>query len=171
MADHHRDSMHLQIASGKVPPSWGPDQEHKYSFKSWQADLELWQLATDLDTAKQAAAVALRLTGAAKEIGRSMPTAILANGVFVTDAAGQIVLDQQTGQPILLRTGLQQLLRELQRRFAPLQQETQLKAISEVMNFRRWQSEPIDEVVSRFEISVCEADNTGGVQLNEVVLS
>ena len=124
MSDHHKDTLHLQIASGKVPPSWGPDQESRYSFKHWQSDLELWQAATDLDVAKQGASLALRLTGAAKEVGRAIPVQVLSNGTFAQDpVTGQILVDQASN-PIQIRTGLQQLVHELQRRFAPLQQET-----------------------------------------------
>jgi hypothetical protein len=65
---------------------------------------------------------------------------------------------------VQVRTRLQQLVRELSRRFAPLEQEAQLQAVSDFMLFKRSGSEPVDDVVTRFEIARYRASTVGGMQ-------
>jgi hypothetical protein len=92
-----------------------------------------------------------------------MDAQVMINGIWQVDPA--------TGQQAQLRTGLQQLLRELSNRFAPLEQEAQLQAVSEFMLFHRSNAEQVDDTVTRFEISRYRAAQVGGVAMNEVVLS
>ena len=56
-------------------------------------------------------------------------------------------------------------MRTGKRRYAALDQEIQVHAISELMNFQRGQSENTDETIARFEIILHKAENLGQVQL------
>jgi transposase InsO family protein len=53
-----------QAQSYKVPPKLGPDT----NYESWKNEVEMWRLVTDLEKKKQALAVALSLTGKAREV-------------------------------------------------------------------------------------------------------
>ena len=150
------------LATGKVPPSWCSENDAHYSFRVWLQDLTLWASATDVPEIRQASTVGLRLSGVAKTVVREMQADTLTNGVWQAD---------MNGQQVQVRTGLQQLVRELSRRFAPLEQEAQLQAVSDFMLFKRSGSEPVDDVVTRFEIARYRASTAGQMQMNEVVLS
>ena len=45
----------------RIPPGWGPEHSHHYSFRAWYTDLRLWSMITDLTPSAQAAAVVIRL--------------------------------------------------------------------------------------------------------------
>ncbi|KAK9518554.1 hypothetical protein VZT92_023859 [Zoarces viviparus] len=47
----------------KVPPPF----DEKKSYESWKNEVEIWRLVTDLEKKKQALAVALSLTGRARD--------------------------------------------------------------------------------------------------------
>ena len=161
-AQRHARPLDQDLATGKVPPAWSSENDAHYSFRVWLQDLTLWASATDVPEVRQASTVGLRLTGVAKTVVREMQADTLTNGVWQADA---------NGVQVQVRTGLQQLVRELSRRFAPLEQEAQLQAVSDFMLFKRSGSEPVDDVVTRFEIARYRASTVGGMQMNEVVLS
>lgn len=152
------NDLHLQTVSGKLPPGWDPSRDKAYPFRHWLADLNLWANATDAPVARQGPMVALRLAGPAKIMVREMDADVLAGGAVILDGNGQQIQI----------TGLQFLVRELQRRFAPLAQETQLHAISELLQFKRMQNESTDALISRFDIVVHTAEGAG-VQLGEQI--
>ena len=154
------NDINLQMANGRVPPSWGPEHERTYCFRYYEIDAHLWNLASDMDDARKGPALALRLTGAAKMIIRELDPNIL--------VVGQVIVEE--GQQIRL-TGVQALLRILRRRYAPLDQEAQLHAVSEFFSFTRQQHEDTDQVVARFEVVCFRARDVGGANMNEVVLS
>ena len=82
--------------------------------------------ATDIEPQRIAATVALRLQGSAKIVVREMDPAILANG-----AVGAHPQAGAQGQPAMIQiNGLQFLLRQLRRRYAPLDQEVQINSYS-----------------------------------------
>ena len=143
-AQRHARPLDPDLATGKVPPAWSSENDAHYSFRVWLQDLTLWASATDVPEIRQASTVVLRLTGVAKTVVREMQADTLTNGVWQADA---------NGVQVQVRTGLQQLVRELSRRFAPLEQEAQLQAVSDFMLFKRSGSEPVDDVVTRFEIA------------------
>lgn len=120
------DNLHLQLANGRVPPSWSPEHEKEYPFRFYEADALLWCAATDLDENRRGPALALRLTGSAKMIIRELDPAILINGQNVLENGVQVVL-----------TGVQALMRIMRRRFAPLDQEAQIHAMQEFFSFVR----------------------------------
>lgn len=158
------NDIHLQQANGKVPPSWDPSSDRHYPFRHYVTDVRLWSAATDLPEARQGAAAALRLTGAAKLLVREFDPQTLVNGMDVLDPAGGF---DQNGNPAIIHlNGLDVLLRELSNRYAPLEQETQIHAISELFAFKRMQGENTDDLISRYVIVHARAQ----VQLNNAPL-
>ena len=154
---------HLQIASGKIPPAWGPERERDYAFRFYESDTMLWTLATDLPVAQHGPSLALRLTGAARDLVREVDANTLVNGQVIADP------NVPGGQRQI--TGVEALLRILRRRFAPLDQENQLFALSEFFNFAKMAHEDTDQLVSRYELTWHRCNQIGQAQLNEVCLS
>ena len=99
------NDLNLQVASGRIPPSWSPDHDRSYPFRFFVADLKLWSLSTDLDPVRQGPCVALRLGGAAKSLARDFDPVALSDGTAVQDPA--------TGN-IIRRTGLECLVSALE---------------------------------------------------------
>ena len=157
------NNMHLQMANGKVPPAWGPEREREYAFRFFESDVLLWTLATDLPAAQQGPALALRLTGAARDLIREFDVNQLVNGQVIADPNAPM------GQRQI--SGVEALLRVLRRRFAPLDQENQLFALSEFFNFSKQGHEDTDQLVSRYELTWHRCNQIGQAQLNEVCLS
>ena len=62
-------------------------------------------------------------------------------------------------------------MRQLQRRFAPLQQEIQITSISDIFNFKRHNGESSDEMLSRFDLTVHKAQALGQVGFPEAAKS
>jgi hypothetical protein len=160
MNRNHGHQNQQEVVTGKVPPSWDPAQSREYPYRIWVQDLKLWSGASDLAQEKQGPAVALRLHGAARQVAREMDYDRLVNGTWGAD---------QHGQAIQLRTGLEDLVQMLSTRFAPLPQESQIFAISELFSFRKSGGENIDEAISRFEVLYFRASQVGGVNLNETI--
>jgi hypothetical protein len=94
-----------------------------------------------------APAIALRLTGGAKEVVREVPINLLMYGII------DPLTQQQTS------TGLDVLLNGLQRRFGQLALESTIMHIVELITFRRRSSESIDEALTRFEALRTRYDN------------
>ena len=82
------NDMNLQAASGRIPPSWSPENERRYPFAQYQQDLNLWIASADVDENRQAALVALRLGGSAKLLAREMDVEMLQNGALVNNPLG-----------------------------------------------------------------------------------
>jgi len=148
MAQHDINDMNLQMASARIPPSWCPENERRYSFRRWRQDVALWAAATDMDVARQGAAVALRLTGEAKKLAHAIGAAELVAGRVMADENGVVAP----------RTGLEMLIIMLSRQYAALTQEEQLHSISTIMGFRRKGLESTDECVARFELARHQAE-------------
>ncbi len=122
-------------ANSRIPPSWGPEHERSYPYSFYEANVLLWSSATDIDMQRQGATVALRLTGAARNLCREMPTGVLANGRQDRDlATGQPIFDQATGLSIML-TGVEVILSALRARYGQLLQEVQIVSVSDLMTF------------------------------------
>ena len=154
------NDLHLQAATGRVPPSWGPEHEKGYSFRFYEADALLWCLASDMDEHRKGPALALRLTGAARMITREIDPNTLSVGAVVDDGGQQVQLN-----------GVRWLLRLLSRRYAPLDQEAQLHAVSEFFAFTRLGHEDTDQCIARFEVCAYRAEHIGHAAMNQVVLS
>ena len=148
----------LGTATLKCPPTWCVERAHVYTLRSWISDLILWCTATEIPANRQAAIAALQVTGSARELVRELPPEVLRDGH----------VDPQTGQQL---TGLMVLVQHLARRYAPMEQETSTKAISELLNFCRMQGETIDELLVRFDILRNRAIVRGGLGINVQGLS
>ena len=120
-------------ASLKIPPYWSPELEREYPFRFWAMDVTLWNLATDLDANRRGAALILRLGGAARSMARELPQQNIQNGGAINTAQGP----QQVDAVAFIVHGLS-------RRFAPTEEEGHMRAISDLMGFRRVQGESLD---------------------------
>jgi len=157
MADHH-----MSLANSKIPPTWSAERDKVYPLREYIRDLRLWSVATDTPEAKQAPAAALRLTGAAKLIIREMPTDLLTDGEFIFDPNTGIPAMDAAGNP-MRRTGLEVLIRQLERRYGALDQETQIFHISELLCFARQPNESTDQMLARYDVLSFRAQGVGVV--------
>ena len=158
---HEYDAHNLGIASAKIPPSWAPERDKQYPLRTWMQDTRLWSVGTDVDANKQGPVVALRIGGSTKELIRELDVNVLANGGVFPDA---------NNQPVQL-TGLECLIRAMQRRYGPLEQELEIFAISEILHFSRHQGEDTDSVVNRFNLCKGRALNGAGFDMSWVGFS
>ncbi len=65
MNQHVKANNHMDLAalaSSRIPPAWGPEQERSYPNRNWESGLRLWYAATDIDEARRGPTVALRVT-------------------------------------------------------------------------------------------------------------
>lgn len=72
--------MAQQSQSYKIPPKLGPDTD----YETWKNEIEMWKLVTDLNKNKQALAVALTLTGKAREAALEIDAHVLNTGGGLT---------------------------------------------------------------------------------------
>jgi hypothetical protein len=158
---HEYDAHNLGIASAKIPPSWSPERDKSYPLRTWIQDTRLWSVGTDVDANKQGPVVALRIGGSAKELIRELDVNVLANGGVFPDAQNN---------PVQL-TGLECLIRAMQRRYGPLEQELEIFCISEMLHFSRHQGEDTDSVVNRFNLCRGRALNGAGFDMSWVGFS
>ena len=100
-------------------------------------DLSIWTLLTDLQPYQQAAAIVMRLQGTAREYARMInPNELMHGGI-----QNGVHVDPVT-----------YILAGLHARFSPLEEESRLTAMTEMMAFARRPGEPINSVLSRYEI-------------------
>ena len=116
------------------------------SFRRWCQNLQLWLQLTELQPHQQVAAIILRLDGTARECADMLTTEERHQGGYVGD--------QYLGP-------LEYLLYGLSRRFAPLEEETRLRAMMRLVNFHRQGHETMDELLARFECVCTEARDEG----------
>eukprot|EP00438_Fugacium_kawagutii_P024626 Skav212826 [mRNA] locus=scaffold2466:561:3704:- [translate_table: standard] len=146
----------IGAATLKTPPAWSHEQSHLYSLRAWISDVILWSAATDLEVERQAAAVALQITGTARDLIREIPAGHLRDGVM--EQGGHV-------------TGLMLLCRTLAAHYAPLESEIQTRAMSELMSFSRMSGESCDSSLTRFEVLRHRAAQRGGMFMNTTALS
>ena len=132
--------------SHRVPPRWNPEHENTYSFRNYMIDVMLWSMLTDLAPYQQAAAIILRLGGAARELARTLTPLEIAQGGIINGQA----LDP-----------VSYILYGLHARFAQLGEETRLAAMTDMMSFQRRPGEHINAVLTRYEIVRQRARNEG----------
>eukprot|EP00972_Heterocapsa_arctica_P113870 16439554-Heterocapsa_arctica.AAC.1 len=131
---HDLSDSQVMRGSLKILPAWSPDDNASYPFRLWVRDIGLWAIATDMPTEEQGTAVILRLGGAARAMCAEIEPQIVKNGTYI-DVDGVSV-------PV---TGLEFLMRDLSRRYAPLAAENSVKAISEMMMFGQQEGEDVDD--------------------------
>ena len=106
----------------RVPPMWSPETETQYSFRSYMTDLSLWIMLTDLQPQQQASAIVMRLGGAARDMARLIsPDELLHGGMHNGVMLGSVTF----------------LIAQLHQRFAPLEEESRLTSMMEMMSFQR----------------------------------
>ena len=129
----------------RIPPRWSPEQEG-YSFRSYITDLLLWLVLTDLQPHQQAAAITMRLGGSARDLARTMsPLELIHGGV-----ANGVQLDP-----------VSYLIQGLQARYALLDDESRLAAMTEMLAFGRKPGESVNAVLTRYAITRQRARNEG----------
>ena len=140
----------------RTPPSWSPEHDGSYSLRAYVTDVALWVMLTDLQPHQQCAAMISRLGGAARE-GHLEVKAVSPKprAALVTSAVARMISPQEMIQGGL-RDGVQldpvtNLLAALQDRFAPLDEETRLQSMTEMLAFTRRPNERINEMISRHE--------------------
>ena len=138
---------HVGQANMRLPPRWDPAMENQLSFRNWMQDLMLWTVVTDLSPPQQCAAIISQLGGAARELARTLSPGEVYHGG---------VVNGQHLDPVTF------LLHGLSSRFAPLDEETRLRAAQDLLAFTRRQRETVDTVISRFEITRQRAQSEGG---------
>ena len=152
------NAMHLGMANAKVPPAWSPERDKQYPLRTWVQDIRLWSVGTDVEVAKQGPVAAMRIGGTARALIRELDLAILANGMLLPD-------DQ--GNPVQF-SGLECLIRALNRRYAPLAQELEIHCLSEILLFKKLPGEDTDALISRFELAREKALNGAGFDMSWV---
>ena len=96
----------------------------------------MWSILSDMDPARQAAAVLLQLRGAAAEFVQDMPAQAILYGGFLNGAQ----VDPMT-----------YLMHALGEKYAQLGEEVRLTAITDFLNFSRGPQEHVDELLARFD--------------------
>ena len=120
----------------RIPPAWSPETESQYSFRVWLTDITIWIMLTDLQPHQQAAAIIMRLGGAAKDQGRMMsPQEMMYGGI----------LNGQQVDPVTY------LLGGLHAKFSALEEESRLTAMTEMLAFARKPGEHINQLLARYD--------------------
>ena len=125
----------------KIPPAWDPANEELYPFRAWLQDVTMWAAATELFPQQIGPSIALRVAGPARELLRDIPVQQLQQGAMV---------DRNDGNGPQQFTGFQLVTFVLSQRFAPLPEETSLRAVDDILQFRRRNNENIDQLITRF---------------------
>ena len=145
------------LGSTKIPPAWDPASEAEYPFHTWVEDVRLWSCATELQVQQRAPAVVMRLSGVARIVARELPSVQLQHGAMI---------DRNDGNGPQGVDGLTFLVSVLQQHFAPLAEETTLKAVSDFLGFRAESYETVDKVIARFNMSRAKAQSTSGFAMS-----
>ena len=75
----------------RIPPYWTPEFEQNYSFRAYMTDISIWILLTDLQPHQQAAAIVMRLGGAARELARMIsPQEMMTGGMLQGQAVDPV---------------------------------------------------------------------------------
>ena len=141
---------HMMPAMGgvqRMPPSWDPAHQSRYSFRSWTQDLLVWSIATEMDPSRKAALVVMALRGTAQAFARSIPPQALITGGQING----VVVDPLTF-----------LLHALSERFAALGDEIRLTSLTDMLGFERSSPyEQVDELMARFDLVRSRAQEFG----------
>ena len=139
------------------PPRWGPEMEHRYTFKKYSRDALMWIMATNVPQERHCATLILSLSGAARDLAEELGPEFIANGgpIPKVDQNGNVVMTQVNAVTYLMH--------HLQLRFGPLDEETRMKAVHEWNNFKRRPGEGISALLNRFEQTQRRAEHDAGI--------
>ena len=130
----------------RAAPAWGPEGERHYSFRAYIVDLMHWVMVSDYQPHQQAASILRSLTGAAREITRTVTGPEIMNGGIhngvAYDPVGYIIAG-------------------LRSRFGQLDEETRMSAMNEMLAFARRPGENINMILSRYDLVRGRARNEG----------
>ena len=133
-------------ASMRLPPRYDPSDPSQ-TFRTWSQDLMLWSISSELQPHQQAAMIISQLSGPARELARSItPQELFQGGVHNGNHLDPVSY----------------LVQGLASRFAPLDDETRLRAAQDLLAFQRRQGETVDALITRFELTRSRARNDGG---------
>ena len=118
-------------------PYWNPDDPNGLTFRAWVTDLMQWTMMTDLAPHAQAASVASRLGGTARELVRTLDPDEYFNGGMINGVFHDPVTYIVTG---------------LHQHYAPLEEETRLAAMTEFMAFSRRHGESMNSMLARYDL-------------------
>jgi len=105
-------------------------------------DCITWCLSTDVDEQRKGPQIELALGGVARDLVREIDLQIKIHGGTITaDDGGQQQL-----------TGAAYILHVLSTRFMPLPEEVNVRAVADFHGFQRIPGEPIDAMLTRFEV-------------------
>ena len=105
-----------------------PLLEKSPSYETWEKSLKLWQLVTDLKATQQGPAIALSLTGKAREAVLELPM-----------------------EDIKSETGVERILTELSKIYKRDTVETAYEAFDEFIKFNRGTKQNISQFIIEFE--------------------
>jgi len=134
----------------RIPPQYNPDDPNQ-TFRAWVTDLMQWVMLTDLAPHQQAAAIAARLEGTARDMGRTLTPAEMMNGG---------IIDGRQLDPVTY------IVAGLHRNFAQLDEESRLGAMTELLAFRRHHNENISSMLARYELVRNRARQEGNFDMN-----
>eukprot|EP00971_Amphidinium_carterae_P191460 3798994-Amphidinium_carterae.3 len=126
------------------PPFWQPGDEERHPFRHYLQDVSLWLLHSELDPVQQCAAII-------SQLGRLLARELSPQEIMYGGLVQGVHLDP-----------VSYLLNALQQRFAPLSEETRLRATSSLLQFQRQNNESVDSLLSRFELVRMRASAEGG---------
>ena len=123
--------------SNDPPPYWEPSMERTTPFRLYLSNLTLWCVASEKSQQTQVAQIIRRLGGTAREVADLLTP----QEMFLGGEVEGVHLE-----PVAY------LIQGLQRKFASLDEEARLRALLEMMRFKRKQGERVDELLARFDV-------------------
>ena len=116
-------------------------------------DCITWCLSTDVDEIRKGPQIELALGGVARDLVREVDLNIKLNGGIITNEQGQ---QQQL-------TGAAYILHILNNRLMPLPEDVNVRAVADFHGFQRLPGEPIDAMLTRFEVVAQRGQARAGV--------
>eukprot|EP00959_Pyramimonas_sp_CCMP1952_P045672 954269-Pyramimonas_sp.AAC.1 len=124
------------------PPPWSPEMEQQYPFRSWLADVVACCSATNVGDIRKGPHIELCQGGIARYMIRELPLQAKIHGA-------EIDLEDGAGPQRL--NGAAFILQALARQFLPLEEETNLRGMTDQYGFARLPGENIDTMLTRWE--------------------
>ena len=152
-------SSHAERGSIRSPPYWEPAMEDTYPFRHWLADAIMWCLSTDVDEIRKGPQLELSLGGIARDLVREIPLQYKINGAMV---------DLNDGQGPQQLTGAAFILNGLSARFAPLEEEANMRSLADLYGFARLPGESVDMVLTWWEVVVQRARARTGIVISTI---
>ena len=121
----------------KIPPTFDPRFEDKYSFRQYMREMQHWVLVTDLPPHQQAVMILRNSDGAAYDLISQIPP----NELYAGATVNGVHLDPASN-----------ILLKLHHRFAQQDIVVRMKAMGDMLHFRRHEREGIASTLTRFEV-------------------